>query len=70
MSAAHVRAAYEVYGKALHRYLMRRLSNAEAARDLAQEVYLRLLRVPDAAAIRTLQAYVFESRPTWCTNFS
>ena len=29
----------------LYRYLLRRLHNAQSAEELAQEVYLRLLRV-------------------------
>jgi RNA polymerase sigma-70 factor (ECF subfamily) len=59
VSAALVRAVYEAYGPALHRYLMQRLVNAETARDLAQETYLRLLRVEHAELIRAPQAYVF-----------
>ncbi len=35
----------EQYGKPLERYLMRRVRDGQDARDLAQEVYLRLLRV-------------------------
>jgi RNA polymerase sigma-70 factor (ECF subfamily) len=59
MSAALVRAVYEACGPALHRYLVRRLVNAETARDVAQETYLRLLRVEHAELIRAPQAYVF-----------
>lgn len=35
----------EQYGKPLERYLMRRIRDGQDVRDLAQEVYLRLLRV-------------------------
>jgi RNA polymerase sigma factor (sigma-70 family) len=51
--------AHALYAKSLHRFLMRRLSNAEGARDLAQEVYLRLVRVPHDDLIRYPQAYLF-----------
>ncbi len=38
----------EQYGKPLERYLMRRLRGGQDVRDLAQEVYLRLLRTGKA----------------------
>lgn len=38
----------EQYGKPLERYLMRRIHNGQDVCDLAQEVYLRLLRVGKA----------------------
>jgi RNA polymerase sigma-70 factor (ECF subfamily) len=38
----------EQYGKPLERYLMRRVRDGQDVRDLAQEVYLRLLRVGKA----------------------
>jgi RNA polymerase sigma factor (sigma-70 family) len=38
----------EQYGKPLERYLLRRVRDGQDARDLAQEVYLRLLRVGKA----------------------
>jgi RNA polymerase sigma-70 factor (ECF subfamily) len=38
----------EQYGKPLERYLMRRLRDGQNVRDLAQEVYLRLLRTGKA----------------------
>jgi RNA polymerase sigma-70 factor (ECF subfamily) len=59
MTAEIAGAVYEAYGRALHSYLMRRLANAETARDLAQETYVRLLRVPHDDLIRAPQAYVF-----------
>lgn len=43
----------------LYRYLLRRLRSRADAEDLAQEVYLRLLRVPDKELIRTPEAYVY-----------
>lgn len=52
-------SAFAQYGKALHRYLMRRLANAESAHDLAQETYLRLVRLEHSELVRAPQAYVF-----------
>jgi RNA polymerase sigma factor (sigma-70 family) len=44
----------------LRRFLESRLRNAVAdVPDLMQEVYLRLMRVPDPDAIRTPEAYLF-----------
>jgi RNA polymerase sigma-70 factor (ECF subfamily) len=51
--------AFAQYGKALHRYLMRRLSNAQSAQDLAQEAYLRLVRMENTELVRAPQAYLF-----------
>lgn len=51
--------ALEHYAAELHRYLMRRLRDAQSAQDVAQEVYLRLLRVSDAEQVRNYQAYLF-----------
>ena len=54
------RAVYEQYDTALHRFLMRRSgANAHAAHDLAQEVYLRLLRVEDPELLRNPQGYMY-----------
>lgn len=48
-------------GASLHSYLVRRVSHRWDAQDLAQEVYLRLLRIDpaDAASIRNPEAYLF-----------
>jgi RNA polymerase sigma-70 factor (ECF subfamily) len=43
----------------LHRFLMRRLRHAQDARDLAQEVYLRLLRVTHREALHDFRAYMY-----------
>lgn len=45
-------------GSDLLRFLRARLSSPTDAEDLAQEVYLRLLRVKDTAQIRNRRAYV------------
>jgi RNA polymerase sigma-70 factor (ECF subfamily) len=47
------------YGRGLHRFLSFRLRNVQDVQDLAQEVYLRLLRVESHEAIRNPEAYLF-----------
>ncbi len=47
------------YGRGLRRYLSVHLRNANDVPDLAQEVYLRLLRVNHQEAIRNPEAYLF-----------
>lgn len=47
------------YGRGLHRYLSVHLRNIQDVPDLAQEVYLRLLRVSHREAIRNPEAYLF-----------
>ena len=44
---------------ALQRYFYRRIRTKSEAPDLAQEVYVRMLRVSDAEAIRSPQLYLF-----------
>lgn len=57
---AFLTAVEKTHGRQLHRYLAARLRNARAdVSDLAQEVYLRLLRVPDHETIRNPQAYLY-----------
>src|SRR5688572_8526603 len=51
----------EEYGADLQRYLMRRLHDAQNARDLAQEVYLRLLRVGSGELVHNRQAYLYRT---------
>lgn len=47
------------YFRELHRYLMRRLRRKDEVNDLAQEVYLRLLKVSDETAIEEPLAYLY-----------
>lgn len=47
------------YHKALHRYLMHRLKSTEDAADLAQEVYLRMLRVENSELVRSPLDYLY-----------
>jgi RNA polymerase sigma factor (sigma-70 family) len=47
------------HGHALLRFFNRRVRREADAEELAQEVYLRMLRVPDTSLIRNPQAYLF-----------
>src|SRR5258708_26990377 len=47
------------YGPRLRRFLAVRLRNADDVPDLAQEVFLRLLRVEGYESIRSPEAYLF-----------
>ena len=46
-------------GTALRLFLLRRVSPPSDPAELAQEVYLRMLRVTDLSAIRSPEAYLF-----------
>jgi len=52
-------SACEQYHAELHRFLMRRLRGSHHAQDLAQEAYLRLLRVERAELVRQPRAYLY-----------
>ncbi len=47
------------YRQELHRYLMRRLRKPQDVDDLAQEVYLRLLRLDDDKCVQKPLAYLY-----------
>jgi RNA polymerase sigma-19 factor, ECF subfamily len=47
------------YGRELHRYLLRRLRQPADADDLAQEIYLRLLRRNRTEEVLNPRAYVY-----------
>lgn len=51
--------AYEAFLPTLLRYLTARVGNPHDAEDIAQEGYLRLLRVKDADAIEKIEGYLF-----------
>lgn len=53
------RLAFEHYRLGLHRYLLRRLRDSESARDLSQEVYLRLLRFTEQDLVQQPEAYLY-----------
>lgn len=46
-------------GTRLHRFLAPRVRNLADIPDIVQEVFLRMLRVPDQEAIRSPEAYLF-----------
>jgi RNA polymerase sigma-19 factor, ECF subfamily len=54
-----VTAGLECCYPQLYRFLLRRLSNRAAAQDLAQEAYLRLLRIEKKHFIQQPAAYLF-----------
>jgi RNA polymerase sigma factor (sigma-70 family) len=47
------------HGKQLRRFLLARARNASDVADIGQEVYLRMLRVPNIESIRSPEAYLF-----------
>lgn len=47
------------YGQRLRRFLFRRARNSADVPDLAQEVFLRLMRVAEHGIIRNPEAYLF-----------
>jgi RNA polymerase sigma factor (sigma-70 family) len=55
-----VTALEKTHGRSLRRFLATRMRHARPdVPDLVQEVYLRLLRIPDHEAIRNAQAYLY-----------
>ena len=57
-AARLAKTAFRNHAMDLQRFLIRRVSHAQDADDLAQEVFARLLRVRDADLIRTPLAYL------------
>jgi RNA polymerase sigma-70 factor (ECF subfamily) len=51
--------AFSQYAGALHRFLARRLKRPQDVDDLAQEVFIRLLRLERPELVRKPQAYLF-----------
>ena len=58
-AARFVAAVFEHHRAGLMRFIVRRLSSAQDSSDLAQEVYLRLLRLEGSELVRKPQAYVY-----------
>jgi len=53
-------SVFDQYHHKLHDYLLRRIrADQDTARDLAQEVYLRFLRLEEAEAVRNPQAMMY-----------
>jgi RNA polymerase sigma factor (sigma-70 family) len=53
------RTAFRLYASQLHRFLARRLLRPQDVDDLAQEVFLRLVRLDKPELVRKPQAYLF-----------
>jgi RNA polymerase sigma factor (sigma-70 family) len=56
---ALVERLFALHRGALQAFFNRRVRQRTEASDLAQEVYLRMLRVKDLSAIRDMEAYLF-----------
>jgi RNA polymerase sigma factor (sigma-70 family) len=56
---ALVERLFAEHGLALRAFLNRRMRRHQEATDLAQEVYVRMLRIPDMGAIRNPEAYLY-----------
>lgn len=56
---ALVERLFAEHGGALRAFFSRRVRRGPDAAELAQEVYLRLLRIPDVDAIRNPEAYLY-----------
>jgi len=56
---ALVTALVESHGGQLRRFLAARLRNTTDLPDIVQEVFLRMLRVPNVESIRSPEAYLF-----------
>jgi RNA polymerase sigma-70 factor (ECF subfamily) len=54
-----VQRLFEEHASALQVFLGRRVRRQPDAAELAQEVYVRMLRVPDIATIRNPEAYLY-----------
>jgi RNA polymerase sigma-19 factor, ECF subfamily len=52
-------SAFRKYATELHRFLLRRLRSPQDAEDLAQEVFMRLLRIENTELVRKPQSYLF-----------
>ena len=61
MESNDIVAAYRKYHPVLHAFLLRGSRAAHEADDLAQEVYLRLARMPPVALIRSPKAFLFKT---------
>jgi RNA polymerase sigma-70 factor (ECF subfamily) len=57
--ASFAQFACERYGRVLRNYLMNRVRNQEDARELAQEVWTRLLRVTEPQKVRDPRSYIY-----------
>lgn len=58
-SQALVAGLVDSHSAQLRRFLLARVRNAADVPDLVQEVFLRMLRIPDHEAVRSPEAYLF-----------
>src|SRR5689334_15656655 len=58
--AAELAALVDRYGVALRSFIARRLNDRSEAADLAQEVFLRLLKRRQDAPIDNIEGYLFQ----------
>src|SRR6185369_7272922 len=56
---ALVAGLIDSHGPQLRRFLLKRVRNAADVPDIFQEVFLRMLRIPNQDAIRSPEAYLF-----------
>lgn len=56
---AFASAAFRLYQPELQRYLLRRLHRPQDVEDVVQEVFMRLLRIPDKDLIHNPRAYLY-----------
>ena len=68
-SARFVTLAYQKHGRAVQRYLRRRLRNNQDARELAQEVWTRLLRIKDSGVVLEPLAYFYRAASNVVAEF-
>src|SRR5262245_1956159 len=61
--------AYHKHEPSLRRYLMRRLCNAQDARELSQEVWTRLLRVENPSEVIEPIAYILRTAANVLSEF-
>lgn len=54
-----VEALVASHGQQLRRFLLPRVRNVADVPDIVQEVYLRMMRVPNVESIRSPEAYLF-----------
>jgi len=59
MKKSLVERLFGEHRSALQAFLYRRVRNRPDAADLAQEVYVRMLRVPDLSTVRNPEAYLY-----------
>ncbi len=59
MKKSLVERLFAQHGSALQAFLYKRVRRRPEAAELAQEVYVRMLRVPDIATVRNPEAYLY-----------